>query len=694
MGINIRAFLGKQAHNGVRPQLVLSPSMQLTFIILQAVNLLTLVNELALWFIALASLCLILHLAIYLKLVKRLSRASKVFIAVSGCVLLVISGKNLGLLLGMLHLLAFSYLLKPFELNQRKDFYQLVILSLFVLSTAFLFQQSIYFALLLIALLIINLAWLVAFFTKTQSRQYQIRFAGKLLLQSVPLAVMLFIIFPKIPPFWKMPVANSAKTGLQDHVKIGDISNLALSNELAFRVEFSRQTSQQTMAYRQLYWRALVLTDFDGQQWFRAKHAPIVNKQYAKHELTLDNKTRSLSYQVILEPNYQHWLYGLDLATLSNNDTSGRMTEQLMQLSDYSLYSQNIINQPLSYQVVSYLDRALDFKEPSLDYYTRIDRQSNPRLRQFAERLTLQYQDDSAAKINAVLNHFRQQNYRYTLTPPPLMGNSLDEFFFSTQAGFCEHYASSFTFLMRALGIPARVVLGYLGGEYNQQGRYYSVYQSDAHAWSEVWLEGKGWLRIDPTSAVDPSRVEQGFSPQLRSEQQALNSAFGFDQLTSVAWLNQLRMQLDMLDFQWTKFVINYSQTQQKNLLKDWLGEHLTIKAALLVIGTLVIVSLTILLLNQLNVPKKKIPRWLDYYQQALGHLAKIGVKKDNSLSDQAYLEKVMRKDRKLGECFEQLLNSFYLLHYKPTSTVDIKARVSQMKRQLAALKAVNVGAS
>ncbi len=668
----------------------LTKPMSMYLLCLQLVNLLTLILELSPWFIALAALCLIWQGAIIWGAINKPTRVIKLFIASVGCLLLLLTGKTLGLLLAMLHLLSFAYLLKPLELSTRKDFYQLVILGVLILTTSLIFQQSIYFAFLVLVLLSANLAWLCGYFYQQYSPVFQFARASKLLLQSIPLAIVLFVLFPKIPPFWQMPVANSATTGLSDNVAIGDISNLALSNELAFRVEFESSAP----AYSQMYWRTLVLDTFDGTRW---QQKTKVNRQNVSKlvkekstNLPFDDNMESTHYQVIAEPSYQHWLFALDVVKLR----SVKQHKEVYSLKDFTLFSKETIAQPLSYSATSYLTAPLgllddegDSEFDLLTQHTSVPLHSNPQLTAYAEDLKRQYQADHQNIVQAVLTRFSEQNYRYTLSPPLLTNNSIDEFFFSTKAGFCEHYASSFTYLMRAAGVPARLVLGYLGGEYNQQGNYYSIYQRDAHAWSEVWIQDKGWLRIDPTASVDPSRVERGFSDVLISEQQSYLSAFSLANLTNSAWLTSLRMQFDALDYQWTKLVISYSLEKQNQLLAEILGNDSHQKRALVIALAIVGAGLLIWLIHFLSREKIQLHIWQHYLNSADEVLKKLGYTKPFEQSSQQFLAKLAQENTSLARLYRQLLMSFEALHYQQLSTDKRQQLIIEMKQQLTTLK-------
>lgn len=654
---------------------VIPASLKLPLILIQALNLLTLSAELSLWFIALGGLCLVWQLAIYRKIVSQPSRFIKSFVSITGCLLLAISAKEMGVLLGMIHLLCLAYLLKPFEINARKDFYQLSVLGLFILATSFIFIYSIYFTIIIIILMALNFSWLLSYFSVQQPIFNQFKTASKLLLQSLPLAIVLFVFFPKISPFWHVPLANSAKTGLSDTVSIGDISKLALSNELAFRVEFT----EQAPSYSQLYWRALVLDQFDGVTWRRSKKTKQNIVTEAQLMQQLDFTKTQLSYQVIAEPSFQRWLYALDVAKLDDV----KQNKIVYQLKDQTLISRDKIAQPISYTVTSFIDSPIApfLNEAGQQHYLDIDEQSNPQLVSYAKKLK-QDLSDPRAIVQQVLTKFRTEQYRYTLSPALLDNNSLDEFYFETRAGFCEHYASSFTYLMRAAGIPARMVLGYLGGEYNAQGNYYRVLQRDAHAWSEVWFSESGWVRVDPTAAVDPSRVEQGFSQQLLSEKNALSVNFDLSNYLSGVWLSQLLLQFEALDYQWTKLVINFSQDKQNELLNDWFGDDFNYKSALIIASSLIIMGMLIWLFHWLAKPANRSPKWIFYYQQVQNKLNKLGLSKSNAQLQKHYANQVFQFDEQLGKSYQQFMLSYEKLQYQQNSELEKSQLLQKIKAQ------------
>ncbi|MEW6992264.1 transglutaminaseTgpA domain-containing protein [Colwelliaceae bacterium 6441] len=641
-----------------------------TFIAVQIVNLIILVPQLELWLIALAGVCIFWQVGIFTNHIARPSKVIKFFAALTGCVVLAISAINLGVLLTMLHLLCLSYLLKPLELKTRKDFYQFVLLGIFILATSLIFYQSIYFFAAVFVILVLNLAVLSSYFSNDKTLILDYKTSFKLVILSLPLTLCLFFLFPKISPFWHVPTASSAKTGLNDNVTIGDISSLALSNDLAFRAEFLSAPP----SYQQMYWRALVLENFDGTHWRRK---PMTKRDIVKNVgINLNEAGRLLTYQVIVEPSDQYWLFSL-ASTKVDKVTQAKI---IYQLKDDTLVSREKVNQRFSYQATSasspfkQIAVSDDIKQRNLS----ISQKANPKLRALAVDLRQLFKDNRAL-IHAVLDHFRIQNYRYTLNPPPIYDHSLDTFYFETQAGFCEHYASSFTFLMRAAGIPARMVVGYLGGEYNAQGNYYSIRQRDAHAWSEVWLAEEGWVRVDPTSAVDPSRVEKGFSTQLLSEQESLSQDFVFSSYFDALWLAQLRSKFSALDYQWTKLVINFSQNKQRSLLLSWFGDGYFVKSVIVIVAVIALTAGFIWLLFIIKNRSKKTAIWITYYQKSHLAMKKLGLKKSNEQSESQFIDEILQFDHNLGQCYKQLSTSFHHLHYGKNTELVKKQRIKMM---------------
>ncbi|MCP4988890.1 MAG: DUF3488 domain-containing transglutaminase family protein [Colwellia sp.] len=614
--------------------------------------------------------------------------------ALLGCLAIFITAKQVGLLASMVHLLCFSYVLKAFELKARSDFYQLSLLGLFVLASSLIFRQGLTFSLITLLLLVINLAVLLQCFSPRKTFASNINVIVMLLGQSMLLAVVLFLVFPRLSPFWKVPLAKSAETGLSDTVRPGDIANLTRSSKLAFRVNFNEQTVPN---YSQLYWRAMVLEDYDGRQWTRKAVnkannnrglARVTAKRFSYN--TTDIDVLPLTYRVMAEPSFQRYLFALAPA-----NTFPLGSTNVIALADYTFQSSTILSQTKSYQLTSYLGApiALEISQQSKAINLSYPRGSNPRLEQLAKELQHNYRNVEQ-RAQAVLTMINKQQYSYTLQPPLLKNNSLDQFFFDTQAGFCVHYASAFTFLMRASGIPARMVTGYLGGEFNAASSseesgtkgHLSVYQYDAHAWAEIWVAGKGWLRVDPTGAVDPERVNSGWSSALLQQQSALsNDMFSLYRLKNNSVLNSLRLQFDALDYQWTRWVIGFSTKRQYDLLKSWFGDMRPWKLALIMtvalVTSMVMLMLLLQLLNREKLHKQPKKTWQLLYAKALAKLTKQGLEKPAEMTVNDFAKQVRAQCPELAIVFTQLSASYNSLSYQ-THAAEAQAKLTLTMRQ------------
>ncbi len=318
--------------------------------------------------------------------------------------------------------------------------------------------------------------------------------AARTLLYAVPLAVVLFMFFPRLPgAFWALPRPEGAQTGLGDTMSPGSISQLTSSYEIAFRVKFDGLAPPP----QQRYYRGPVLHKFDGYTWSR-----VPDDSYGAQPLA--HLGDAYRYTVSLEPSQQRWWFSLD--TVDHTPDS-----KVALTYDHELIASDPVTTPTSYTAVShtFTQATQPLSKLAQQVETRLPHERNPRAVQLAREMRNRAGSDRAF-VAAVLEMLRTGGFVYSLTPPLLDFNSVDDFIFNTRSGFCGHYASAFVTLMRGGGVPARVVTGYLGGEWNPIGGYFIVRQSDAHSWAEVWLEGRGWTRVDPTAVVEPDRLTRG----------------------------------------------------------------------------------------------------------------------------------------------------------------------------------------
>jgi transglutaminase-like putative cysteine protease len=459
-------------------------------------------------------------------------------------------------------MLALLLSFKLLEMHARRDLFVVIFISFFLLLTNFFYSQSMVTALSMVATLILLLTTLMTFqYTGVVPPLAQrLRTAGKIFLIAAPLAILLFFAFPRIQgPLWGLPGdAHSGHSGMSETMSPGSMSSLAMSDEVAFRVFFHGTPPRQD----QLYWRGIVLGDYDGQTWTRA------GQRYRRAETTVQVRGQPLRHEITLEPTGQRWLFALELTDPRLGlDGAGSDASEAMELR-----LRAPLQRRLRYEASAYLEHTLqgDLSEEQQAPWLHLPPGANPRT--LALAATLRHPGDTPASAQAVLAMFRQQHFFYTLEPPLLGRNAVDDFLFDSRAGFCEHYAGAFVVLMRAMGIPARVVTGYQGGELNPVDGYLTVRQSDAHAWAEIWLAGRGWLRIDPTAAVAPERVQHNLGRALPQP-----APFGLDGLGALmnfrndgnSWLGQLRFQLNAVNNAWNQWVLDYNPDRQRSFLEE-----------------------------------------------------------------------------------------------------------------------------
>jgi transglutaminase-like putative cysteine protease len=371
--------------------------------------------------------------------------------------------------------------------------------------------------------------------------------AGRTLLLALPMAALCFVLVPRMQgALWSMPASEQAQTGLADEMSPGSISELAVSEDIAFRASFEGAAPPPA----QRYWRGPVLHDFDGYTWRRQTGvgAPL------QEAVPL---SAPLRYHVLLEPTGRAYLFGID----SIASIEGRRNFRAF---DGQVLASRAVTEAVAYDGVSYLQTRFEGELSTtgrrLD--TRLPAGRNLRSIALARELRARATSDRQY-ATMVLDYFRDAGFEYTLTPPLLDKDSVDDLIFNTRLGFCGHFASAYATMMRAAGVPARVVTGYLGGNWNPIGGYYAIRQSQAHAWTEIWIDGEGWVRIDPTAVVAPERLQQGGSELLARSGSAFDSLFG-----DATWLRDLRDAWDAASNWWQERVVKFNRGAQLALLK------------------------------------------------------------------------------------------------------------------------------
>jgi transglutaminase-like putative cysteine protease len=437
--------------------------------------------------------------------------------------------------------------MKVLETRTTRDRILLTFIGYFLLFAAFLREQALWSPLWLAGGTIAVTAALAqtARVAHLLAPMASLRLAARLLLQAAPLALILFVLFPRIPgPFWSLPKPGAATSGLSDEMEPGDITALSLSDEVAFRVRFSGEPPPAAA----LYWRGPVLDRFDGRRWRAGTRPTRASARTAPSGPVID-------YEVVMEPHGQHWLLALETPAQWSMPRAWLTGQRQLIAADPA-------TERLSYRARSAIGAtgtdSLDLGSGSRAVHLPARR--NPRTLAFASRLREQAGSDRDY-LERVLQHFRAEAFWYTLNPPALGAESVDEFLFESRQGFCEHYASAFATLARAASIPARVVLGYQGAERNPLSDYWIVREANAHAWTEVWLESR-WQRIDPTAAVAPERIDQGIERAL-----AGTARFEARLWRSSAALHRLVLSWDAVNAAWDRWVLAFGPQTQLELL-------------------------------------------------------------------------------------------------------------------------------
>lgn len=440
--------------------------------------------------------------------------------------------------------------LKLLELKFMRDIFVAVYLAYFLALTNFFYSQTMPTAALMLFTIFVISSSLVCFNDGNRRLADSARAAGVLLLQACPVMLLLFFLFPRVQgPLWGLPQdAFAGVTGLSDSMTPGNLSNLSQSDAIAFRAKFTDTPPPR----RNLYWRGPVFWDFDGKTW-RAGNTRLNNDYQA------EVRGQAFDYEITLEPHNRNWLFALDLP--SRIPAQARMTQ------DYQLISLPPVRTRIRYEVRSNIEyRAIAGADArDLAIATRLPRLGNPRARELAARWRAEAgsgPDSNAAVMRQAVAFFRDSRFEYTLTPPLLGENTVDEFIFDTKRGFCEHFSSAFAFLMRAANVPARIVTGYQGGEVNPVDKYMEVRQAEAHAWAEVWSGADGWTRVDPTALAVPMRVDAGLAAAVPQ-----NSVFPALLGADAEWLRAMRFNWNALANKWNQWVLGYNFDRQREML-------------------------------------------------------------------------------------------------------------------------------
>ena len=554
--------------------------------------------------------------------------------------------------------------LKLLELRTARDTVATALLCYFLVLGQFLFTQTIPTALLACLTVLITTAALLAASDDRPRPRQQLRRAGLMLAQALPFMLLLFLLFPRVQgPLWGIPQDRfSAVSGLSDTMSPGSIAQLSQSDAIAFRVQFKGAVPPQS----QLYWRGPVMPSFDGRNW------RVTQTLGAYPAVPYAGIGASVDYEVTLEPHGKFWLFALELPATLPPDSA--MTSDYQPVARQAVRNRTRYAQRAWPEAIAGLNEAPGILRGAL----ALPKDGNPRIRAIGAAWRTQHGDDGAAILAAAESFFSQQFLIYTLNPPLLGADMVDEFLFDSKRGFCEHFAAAFVFALRAAGIPARVVAGYQGGEVNPVDGYLVVRQYDAHAWAEAWIAGRGWVRIDPTAISAPSRISSNLATAVPAGEELPFLARG-----DLAWLRELRYRLDAVTTGWNQWVLGYNPQRQRDLLAslglnepDWRS----MTAVLSVLCGAVMLALTGWFLRN----RQRVDPALAAWRRFTARLARRGIAWQAWEGPRAFAERAAGQAPAHAERIAEIAALYARLRYGPapqaSDLVRLKAEIAAFK--------------
>jgi protein-glutamine gamma-glutamyltransferase len=561
--------------------------------------------------------------------------------------------------------------LKLLEIHTRRDLFIVVFIGFFLLATQFLFNQDMLMVG-YVTLLTTALTGVLLENSRHRPSGNPARSLGTaltLLLQAIPVMLVLFVFFPRLAgPIWALDSHDTTgQTGLSDSITMGSISNLVLSRAVAFRVDFNGPTPEPPRRY----WRGPILWDTDGKRWTRGE-------EFTTRPADLQQAGAPIRYFITLEPTGNRWLMVLDLP--DKIPPEGRM------LGDYQVVRKEPVRDRIRYVATSrlrYNTGRITPEERARGLQLPVN--ITPRMQRLVRGWQVATDNNHRDMVNLALGYFRNREFYYTLRPPTLGDNPVDRFLFESRRGFCEHYATSFTLLMRLAGIPARIVTGYQGGEYNPLGEHLVVRQSDAHAWSEVWLPGSGWIRVDPTAAVAPERIERSFEFDQDFSVDLLGAPVRFGSIRSglmAEMLKQLRWGADAINASWHRWVLGYTSERQNRLMHmlglEFLKGH-RLAYAMAGFGAMAVLLLGLALWYH---SRNRVDAVYADYLRFCTKLKRRGLARSSTEGPLDYLTRIRRKRPDIGPVATRITRLYIRLRYGRPAGRDEQRSFHAMVRQ------------
>ncbi len=559
--------------------------------------------------------------------------------------------------------------LKLLEIKKRRDLYLACFLSFIVASSQFLYQQSILMTLYILFVCCVLFATLIII-NSHQPNTSQAIFSGlKIFGQAIPIGLILFIFFPRFEaPRWTFfEEEKRGITGLSDTLEPGSISQLGLSGEMVFRAKFVGAVPPR----HERYWRGPVFSYTDGVRWEQTE-----NLRHIRYMDTPKFQGKTYQYSILMEPQDNKWVFALDMPSV--------FPSELVRNALYQLVNSNKRKERQAYKLISHTQYNTGYITKT-EYRNNLQIPGEPsaRIMDLVERLG-GFDKTEMDYVQSVLYHFKSNNFYYTLLPGLIEENPIETFLFETQKGFCSHYATAFVYLMRVAGIPARVVTGYQGGELNEAGEFLVIRQANAHAWSEVWLEDRGWIRVDPTTAIAPQRIQQDINVDLQMETGNVSFA-GYELSSFQRFWKQTKDIWGSIDYNWQHWVINYTRDNQTRFLSMFgIGD---IKSML--VHLLIGIAFCLLVLSWFVLKKRPLPidKELALYLKFCRKLSRSGITKEASETASQFSKRLQQKYPDSADKVRLITDLYNQVRYLKNPD---QHKITQLKKEIRAFSLDN----
>ena len=612
-------------------------------------------------------LCVCAVTIAYIRILRNLPSVKNItlnLLAIFCMVLLIYLSSNFGLIATMVNLLVVAACLKLINLNGRTDYHLVLIVVFFLIACGFIYHQSIYIVAYYFACIVVLFVTAFLINKGDLNLPNSIKQSSKMIIQAIPITLVLFVVTPRLPPFWQTNVESSTQTGLSEELTPGDIANLAQSSELVFRAEFDDAVPSP----QERYWRSIVLDYFDGITWRITGDSETFSPHVMPFPQTTDSTLSipmAYRYLIIAQPNNTRWLYSLDIPFIEENmgTTPINMNRQ------YQLFQPLKSKSASLYITRSYTTIALNNFLPETDFarYLQTPLEDNLRTQAWVKQ-NISNDMSFNKKISIINGYFVNNPFSYTLKPPLMPSSPVDAFLFDNQQGFCSHYASALTYMLRLAEIPARMVAGYQGGE-EQGENILTIRQYDAHAWVEAYDNEKGWIRFDPTALVAPNRTLSGLISALNAQESAMFSD-EIHGLFNSPIFDGMRETLGIIDHNWNQFVLEFNNDAQGSLIKDLFGElsKRNLTTFLLVALAIIGIFLAILFLPYHKWLNRKPPSAL---QKLLLLLSKRGfVRNRHESLQQFYIRIEPTLSQEMKDALSKFVKRYYEAAYQNTMPI------------------------